>query len=603
MKHLPLFICALILCAYYSNAQLTDDFSDGNFSAKPKWIPSADTDWIVNPSFQLQTNRKIKSSKFWISTPQTLTDSVQWEFDIRLDFNPSSTNFVDVYLIASHENPLDTSCTGYFVRIGGKDDEISLFRKDSKNKIRKIIDGDNGLLNKKENIYSIKIIRRKNIGWYLYFDPSSTREMYVSGGTASDTTYSTSKYCIVFVRQSTAKFFQKHFIDNIRIKTYIPDKKLPSVAEFHEDGNKQLRVVYSEPVKRELAILTSNYHINNSINHPISIQTDSLSTNTWICSFDKPFLSETTYGLSIKNIEDVEGNRMKDTIIEFTYYLPKEKDIIINEIMFDPVGAGSDYIEIFNRSAYKINLRNFKLANRNSINLISNIANLFNEDRHINSGEYLVLAEDSFNILSSYRVTNPENLIELPELPSMPNDRGTIVLLDGKDQVMDELSYNDGWHFALLNQREGVALERIDPDKPTNQPDNWMSASKTSGYGTPTAANSQQYSSSILDETITLSNKIFSPDHDGYEDVLMIEYRFPEGGYVLNAIVFDIAGRPIKTLQKQVLCGINGSFRWDGLDDQNRQLPMGHYILFCEVFNLQGRVERYKKEVVLARRL
>ena len=185
----------------------------------------------------------------------------------------------------------------------------------------------------------------------------------------------------------------------------------------------------------------------------------------------------------------------------------------------------------------------------------------------------------------------------------MPNDRGTLVLLDDKEQVMDELSYDENWHFALLNQREGVALERISPDKPTNQSDNWMSASKTSGYGSPTEANSQRYQSAVSDEAITLSNKIFSPDQDGYEDILMIDYRFPEGGYVLNAMVFDLVGRPVRTLQKQQLCGINGSFRWDGLDEQYRQLPIGYYILFCEVFNLKGRVKRYKKEIVLARRM
>jgi hypothetical protein len=66
--------------------------------------------------------------------------------------------------------------------------------------------------------------------------------------------------------------------------------------------------------------------------------------------------------------------------------------------------------------------------------------------------------------------------------------------------------------------------------------------------------------------------------------------------------VFDIAGRPVRTLQRNRLCGVSGSFKWDGLDEQNNALPMGHYILFTEVFNLKGEVKRFRQEVVLARR-
>ena len=602
MKYLLLLTCACIFYAHISRAQLTDDFSDGNFSENPVWIPSDDSDWIVNNGFQLQSNHKIISSKFWISTPQTIADSAVWEFDIQLNFNPSSTNYMDVYVMSSHQNPTDSVCTGYFVRIGNTKDEIALYRKDRNNKITKLIDGTDGLLNKASNVLSIKVIRRKNKGWQLYYDLTQKRNAYALTGSTSDTTYIASNYFILFVQQSTASFFQKHFIDNIQIAYYIPDLTPPYIVQHRINDNKSISIQFSENVSLQSVFNPNNFILMKEEQQPIAIYTDSTTPKTCICLFEQPFQSGNNYQLLVKNIEDESGNFMKDTIIDFSYYIAKEKDIIINEIMFDPVGSGSDYIEILNRSAFPVNLKNYRLANRNNSNSLTNTTNLFSNDRFIMPGSYLVFTEDSFNIISSFRVSDPEHLIQIPDLPSMPNDRGTIVLLDDQERIMDELSYDDGWHFALLNQREGVALERIDANKPTNQPDNWMSASKTSGYGTPTAPNSQQYSSGISDETISLSNKIFSPDHDGYEDVLMIDYRFPEGGYVLNAIVFDIAGRPVRTLQKQLLCGINGSFRWDGLDDQNRQLPMGHYILFCEVFNLRGRVKRYKKEVVLARR-
>lgn len=86
------------------------------------------------------------------------------------------------------------------------------------------------------------------------------------------------------------------------------------------------------------------------------------------------------------------------------------------------------------------------------------------------------------------------------------------------------------------------------------------------------------------------------------DDLLIIQYSFPEGGYMLNAQVFDIYGRSVRSLQKQMLCGMNGYFRWDGLNDMNQPLPLGHYIIVTDVFSLRGKVKRFKEEVVLARR-
>ena len=57
--------------------------------------------------------------------------------------------------------------------------------------------------------------------------------------------------------------------------------------------------------------------------------------------------------------------------------------------------------------------------------------------------------------------------------------------------VVDEVKYKDDWHFQLIDNAEGVALERIDPGKPGQDPDNWHSAASTAGYGTPTYKNSQ----------------------------------------------------------------------------------------------------------------
>jgi hypothetical protein len=49
--------------------------------------------------------------------------------------------------------------------------------------------------------------------------------------------------------------------------------------------------------------------------------------------------------------------------------------------------------------------------------------------------------------------------------------------------------------------------------------------------------------------------------------------------------------------------GISGRWVWDGLDEKGMKLPVGTYILYTELFSLQGKKERHKQVVVLARRL
>ena len=62
-------------------------------------------------------------------------------------------------------------------------------------------------------------------------------------------------------------------------------------------------------------------------------------------------------------------------------------------------------------------------------------------------------------------------------MPSWPDDHGTVVMLDEQGNVIDELSYDEKWHFPFIGNREGVSLERINADGETQDAYNWHSAS------------------------------------------------------------------------------------------------------------------------------
>ena len=126
--NLNLLVIFLLLFAPHTEAQLADDFSDGNFSANPLWETNS-TDWIVNSAFQLQSNNTNLNSSFYISTANTLATNAQWEFYVNLNFNTSLANYVDVFLTASASDLTAITTNGYFVRIGNTADAISFFFK------------------------------------------------------------------------------------------------------------------------------------------------------------------------------------------------------------------------------------------------------------------------------------------------------------------------------------------------------------------------------------------------------------------------------------------------------------------------------------------
>jgi flagellar hook assembly protein FlgD len=72
---------------------------------------------------------------------------------------------------------------------------------------------------------------------------------------------------------------------------------------------------------------------------------------------------------------------------------------------------------------------------------------------------------------------------------------------------------------------------------------------------------------------------------------------------VANITIFDAAGRLVRHLVKNNTLGLIGGWNWDGLNEKGAKLSIGTYIIFTELFNLDGKKERFKNTIVLARRL
>jgi Lamin Tail Domain/CHU_C Type IX secretion signal domain len=277
-------------------------------------------------------------------------------------------------------------------------------------------------------------------------------------------------------------------------------------------------------------------------------------------------------------------------------------NIVINEILFNPKSNGTDYVEIYNRSNKIIDLKQTYIANRNTAGVISNIKPLSADNYLLFPQDFIVITEDAAIIKRDFITKNMDAFVIVASMPSFNDDKGDVIILNAQGNITDELQYDEKWHFKLIDNREGVALERIDYNLPTQQSDNWHSAATSAGYGTPTYKNSQYKINDGVQGEIKITPEIVSPDNDGINDFATIDYSFPSPGYVASIIIFDAAGRVVRNLQRNALCGIKGNFRWDGLGEKNQKLSMGIYIIYTEIFNLEGKKKQFKNTIVLARR-
>ncbi|HKP32807.1 MAG TPA: FlgD immunoglobulin-like domain containing protein, partial [Chitinophagaceae bacterium] len=193
-------------------------------------------------------------------------------------------------------------------------------------------------------------------------------------------------------------------------------------------------------------------------------------------------------------------------------------------------------------------------------------------------------------------------LRSMSTLPSFSDDEGEVILQNDLGRTVDDLRYDEKWHFALLDDKNGVSLERIHPNKATNDPKNWTSAASTSGFGTPTSKNSQFQNLSGGQSQVSLSSKMFSPDNDGIDDLCFINFQFNVSGYTANVSVFDINGKLVKKLVTNQTTSQNGNFRWDGMNDLGGKCSSGLYIILTEIFDLNGNRKKYKNAIALTRK-
>ncbi len=381
-----------------------------------------------------------------------------------------------------------------------------------------------------------------------------------------------------------------------------PDTVGPSLIGVRINGAQQLDLMMDEPLDSTL-VNASNVLFDPQLAVALASSIGPAHQDISVL-LSAPIDTGTYYKVTVTGLSDCEGNAVETDTSEL-FILPftaDSGDLVINEVLFDPFTGGYDYVELVNVSERVVNLNGWMLANYDVDDGISNHKTMINGNYAVAAGGYVLLTEDTTDVMMSYIQHGVGNLIEA-DLPTYPNDSGTVYLLNMDSLVAERFGYIEDMHFSLLSSVDGVSLERLDATRDVNDAGNWHSAAETVGFGTPGLENSQYYPTSTAEGEVNTDPAIFSPDNDAYNDVLNINYSFTSPGFVGTIRIYDANGRTVRELATNELLATTGTFTWDGTSDNGEKARIGMYIILFEAFNDAGKTNTYKLSTVLGGRL
>ncbi len=378
-----------------------------------------------------------------------------------------------------------------------------------------------------------------------------------------------------------------------------PDFSPPSVTRFEIPSDTQLKLFFSEKIDSLSAINALAYSIDNSLTIR-NISIESPNNIQVIINFKETFQTDKLYTLSMKNIADCSGNVLEKESISFGKVLPANLgDVVINEILFNPPSNVGDFVEIYNQSAHLISLKDWSLTNTENTTDKNSYKIITTTDFILKPRQFLVLCKDAKGIKDYYSHGSNEDFLEFASLPSFPDDSGSVILVDNQKKVFDYFHYTEKMHHPMLDNVEGVSLEKVDYRLPSSESNNWQSGAASYHFASPGLANSQA-KLDITEAIFEIKPEIFSPDGDNQNETTTIQFKLNQNGYFANISVYDMNGNIITKIADNQLLANDDKIIWDGTNATKNLVSAGYYIILAELFNSQGDQIKFKGKVVVS---
>lgn len=372
-----------------------------------------------------------------------------------------------------------------------------------------------------------------------------------------------------------------------------PDLTGPQLVGSYQLDQGSISLQFSERLNVG-ALVLNDFSIDNGVNFISFIVAEDQKSITLYTDVD--LVANTIYTITVSSISDCTGNLIDQNANSSVLIVPdiaNEGDIIVNEVLFNPRTGGARFVELYNNSLKHINLKDWRISGLNNNRI------LFEEDFFLAPSQFLGVTNDLNNIQTEYPGTRTESFIEITSMPSMRDDNGAAIVLNNNGLEIDRFDYNEDFHSPLIADVEGVSLERIRYSGPSNDENNWFSASSNSNYATPGYANSQALSNEARRDILDIEPESFSPDLPGIANFTSLNYAFDEPGNVISITIYDANGRIVRRVTENKLVGTRPFFTWDGTKESGGKARIGYYMVLTEIISSSGRVSYLKDKVAI----
>jgi hypothetical protein len=479
MKHFFLHFFTFCFIAN-SQAQFSDNFSDGDFTTNPTW--SGDNALFTITAGQLNSQSPT-AANYYLSTPSTLAANVEFLFDINLKFATSGSNYVDVFLL-SDVDTLTNPQNGYFVRIGSTQDDIKFYKIVGGTETV-LIDGADGSVNSStNNPFRIKVTRDATNLWTLYYDDGILGSFLTAGSMVDNAVNTSSFFGVKIIQSTAASAINNHFFDNFSVGVIGADVTPPSINSVTVINANNIDVLYSETVELATAQNLTNYSVDNGIGNPSVAARDLIDSTLVHLTFATAFGNGILNTLTVNNVQDLSGNAIINVTKTFTYSTtttPNYRDVVINEIMADPtpqVGLpDAEFVELYNPSVNAYNLSGWKFVNTTTVKILPNFV--------LAPNNYVILCNSTDTALfSSYG-----SVIGISSFSALTNGGDSLTLMDNNNNLLDAVAYDISWYQDAVKSNGGYTLELINPTNACGGALNWIASASSDG-GTPATQNS-----------------------------------------------------------------------------------------------------------------
>lgn len=457
------------------HSQFTADFSNGTLDV---WQGDK-SNFIVNPGAQLQLNAPSGSTTSWLYTPVTYIDSMVWEVYFKMDFAPSTSNQLRLYLGVDGTDL--TGASGYYLEIGASGDQDPIDLKYLDHGVSSTIaTSAAGIAGAEPVEFTLRITRHDDGSWQCYSLGDVVPELLFA--TSHDLLpLSGLSYFGMYCKYTDTRR-DKFYFDNISIQPIMPDVTAPQWVELDLIDGHTVTVAFDEALDPASVQDPNHYILTPGNTHPDVITAGPAgATLTW----NTAFTSLQEYTLHIDQVKDLAGNTMTASQKTFTYIqvdhaLPNE--LLITEIMADPTPVialpDAEYIEIYNASTGVVRLSDYRLRAGSSETVLPDIL-LF-------SHTYIIICdEDKSALLEGIGPVAP-----VANFPSLTNSGSTVLLKDADEIILHSVTYDLSWYHDPDKSDGGWALEMINPTHICSDKENWSAAQNLTG-GTPGQINTQ----------------------------------------------------------------------------------------------------------------